>query len=852
MIQSIEKSWVTPREHTPDAGLYGGKGASLMTMAAMGIPVPMGFILPIGYEKPLFACHGDDLKAHSTFPSSSEHPSPFPLDIETALSTLEQKLGSYLGDPDRPLFLSVRSGGAISMPGMMDTFLNIGLVPKTCPALAERLGLSLAQTESLYIQQHKDWENSWSTLPDLSNPRLLIQDPKIHLWQAIQAVWHSWNSPRALAYRQHHNLQNDGGSAVIIQAMVFGNASGRSGTGVLFTRRPDTGENTLFGEFLPHAQGEDLVSGAVTPQPLSDLSDYAPKIFEELCHYARTLEHAQGDMQDIEFTFENDTLWILQTRSGKRTANATFRIAYDRVMADESTREQSLTSIDPMTIDGLLHPQLTQPNGLLSIARGLATSPGAAIGRLTFDPEAVTPDSILLLRETSAEDVPAMLMAKGVVTLRGGMTSHAAVIMRSIGKPCISGLENAAITPNGLEINGHVFPIGTTVTMDGTAGILFDGPGTIETPSFSFQTTEVLSWADEVRSLTVYANADTPEDILRAMTWGADGIGLCRTEHMMFQTQRLRLMQQFILAPTADWRNHALLELETLHQHDLLALLRAANSKRLIVRLLDPPLHEFLPTSQEEKSLLARHWDQSLQDIERCIEKRSETNPMMGQRGCRLGLAFPELYAMQIRALFGAMDQAVADGLSPDCGVMIPLVAHVKELETLRTLFYSLNPGLRRVNFGVMIETPRAALIADALAQWVDFISFGTNDLTQMTWGLSRDDSNPITQTYHALGIADPFYALDTMGVGQLMEWACTRAKTVNPNIAISVCGEHAANPRNIGFFHRIGIGSVSCSPWALPRVRLAAAKAVLSHDGSSPQGADCVVATGVKEESRL
>jgi len=666
-------------------------------------------------------------------------------------------------------------------------------------------------------------------------PRGVQPRSQNHLWRSIQAVWHSWNSPRALAYRQHHNLQNDGGSAVIIQAMVFGNAAGRSGTGVLFTRRPDTGENTLFGEFLPHAQGEDLVSGAVTPQVLSDLSTYAPKIFDELSHYAKTLERAQNDMQDIEFTFEKDTLWILQTRSGKRTANAAFRIAYDRVMAGESTREQSLTSLDPMTIDGLLYPHLIEPHELSPIARGLATSPGSAIGYLTFDPEAVTPNSILLRSETSAEDVPAMLLAKGVVTLRGGMTSHAAVIMRSIGKPCISGLEKATITPQGLEVNGSVFPIGTTVTIDGTAGILFQGQGTIEIPSFSFQTSRVLSWADEVRSLRVYANADTPEDILQAVTWGADGIGLCRTEHMMFQAQRLRLIQQFILAPTADWRNRALLELEILHQQDLSALLRAAGSKRLIVRLLDPPLHEFLPTSQEEKSLLASHWEQSLQDIEHRIEKRSEKNPMMGQRGCRLGLAFPELYAMQIRALFGAMDQVTASGLSPDCGVMIPLVSHVKELQTLRTLFYALDPKERRVDFGVMIETPRAALIADELAQWVDFISFGTNDLTQMTWGLSRDDCNPITQTYHGLGISDPFCTLDTVGVGQLIQWACTKAQSVNPHIAISVCGEHAANPHNIGFFHRTGIGAVSCSPWALPRVRLAAATAVLSHDGVSP-----------------
>ena len=484
-----------------------------------------------------------------------------------------------------------------------------------------------------------------------------------------------------------------------------------------------------------------------------------------------------------------------------------------------------------MAIDGLLHPNLTKPNLLPVIARGLPTSPGAAIGLLTVDLSQVTADSILLRTETSAEDVPAMLMAKGVVTLRGGMTSHAAVIMRSIGKPCISGLENALITPTGLEVEGHFFPTGTTVTMDGGAGLLFQGKGIIETPSLSFETRAVLSWADEVRSLTVYANADTPEDVTRAMEWGADGIGLCRTEHMMFEKQQLRLMQQFILAPSEHWQNQALFDLEILHQNDLLSLLRAVHPKRLIVRLLDPPLHEFLPTAPEEKTHLAEYWHQSLQDLESSIEKRSEINPMMGQRGCRLGLAFPALYAMQIRALFRAMDQASADGLVPNCGVMIPLVSHVKELENLKKMYLSLNPGNRQVDFGVMIETPRAAILADELAPLVDFISFGTNDLTQMTWGLSRDDSNPITRTYQTLGISDPFYALDTTGVGQLIQWACDRAKMANPNIAISVCGEHAANPHNSAFFHHTGIHSISCSPWALPRVRLASAKVTLMAD---------------------
>ena len=827
MIQSLDRHPI----ETPDVCLYGGKGASLMIMSSMGIPVPTGFVLPIGYQPlPDHAQEPLHPREHSARQDRTMHSqtTSLPLEIEQALSTLEEKMGHYLGDPDRPLFLSVRSGGAISMPGMMDTFLNIGLIPKTCPALSERLGWSLSQSEALYLKHHNHWKSSWNSLPMAYQESCLRENPREHLWKAIQAVWHSWNSPRAVAYRHHHHLNNDGGSAVIVQSMVFGNASGLSGTGVLFTRRPDTGENTLFGEFLPHAQGEDLVSGAVTPLPLSQLSTCAPEIFHQLSGYAHTLEQAQGDMQDIEFTFENGKLWILQTRCGKRTALATFRIAHDRVMAGEITREESLRAIDPMAIDGLLHPHLKDPDLLPLITRGLPTSPGAAVGYLTIDFNQVTPESILLCPETSAEDIPAMLMAKGVVTLRGGMTSHAAVIMRSIGKPCISSLENASITPMGLEVNGQCFPTGTPITIDGRMGCLFKGEGSIETPSFSSQTSDVLSWADEIGSLKIYANADTPEDVQRALAWGAQGIGLCRTEHMMFQPQTLRLIQEFILAPSEHWRTQALMALEILHQKDLLALLHAVHSKRLIVRLLDPPLHEFLPTSLEEKHRLAEHWNQSIQEIDLCIQQRCEFNPMMGQRGCRLGLAFPELYGMQIRALFHAMDQAGDQGLSPHCGIMIPLVSHVKELETLKQIYLSLDPGSRHVDFGVMIETPRAALLADELAPLVNFISFGTNDLTQMTWGLSRDDSAPITKTYHTLGIPDPFCSLDILGVGQLIQWACDRAKKANPQIVISVCGEHAAHPDNSAFFHSLGIHGLSCSPWSLPRVRLAAAKATL------------------------
>jgi pyruvate,orthophosphate dikinase len=827
---ALDDSACTPTH--PDASLYGGKGASLMIMASMDIPVPPGFIIPIDGHRH-FLQESRQSKAH---PESGSN--ILPESIELALQALEKKTGQRLGDVENPLFLSVRSGGAASMPGMLDTFLNIGLTPDTCPALAHRLGWSVAKALGFYYENQKIWTNqrhSESTSgvkfkpdPELGKSQNRTREPRDDLWQAIQAVWNSWDSPRAVAYRHHHHMSMDGGSAVIIQSMVFGNASGNSGTGVLFTRRPDTGENELFGEFLHQAQGESLVSGSVTPLPLCKLQTFAPKIFAQLHAYAKQLEVAQGDMQDIEFTFEGDRLWILQTRSGKRTARATFRIAHDRVMEGESTRQNVLLKIDPRTVDALLYPHLVHGHDLPLIARGLPTSAGAAIGQLTVDMNQVTEDSILLRNETSAEDVPAMLIARGVIALRGGLTSHAAVIMRSIGKPCISGLENAEISPQGLHIGGQLFPTGTMVTIDGENGDVFQGQGTVETPSFSPETNTVLSWADAERQLGVWANADTPKDVERALEWGADGIGLCRSEHMMFEPTHLRLMHQFILAPRSDWRQNALQDLEILHCKDLLALIHASKGRRLVVRLLDPPVHEFLPVSLEEKTLLTNHWGISLPEVESCIAQRREINPMMGQRGCRLGLAFPDLYAMQMRALFHAMDAAMQQGCKPDCGILIPLIADKQELETLRDLYWSLEPGSRNVNFGAMIETPRAALLADTLAPLVDFISFGTNDLTQMTWGLSRDDCLPITQTYEKLGLSDPFSQLDIAGVGQLISLACARAKQANPKVTISVCGEHAACPESIPFFQDIGIDSLSCSPWALPRVRLAAAKACL------------------------
>ncbi len=785
-----------------------------MMMAAMGLPVPSGFVVPIGEDLHIL---DKDPKAISEI---------LPDSIQEALNLLESKTGMRLGDPENPLFLSVRSGAAISMPGMMDTFLNIGLTLETCPALARRLGCSLDEAIELYQESQKNWNM-------IRSGGANDHDAKTHLWLTIQAVRSSWASSRAQAYRQHHHLKSDGGTAVIVQTMVFGNASGISGTGVLFTRRPDSGENAFFGEFLTHAQGEALVSGAVTPQPIAELKQIAPQIFQQLCQYAKQLETHRGDMQDIEFTFENNRLWILQTRSGKRTAYATFRIVYDRVMAGEGTIKESLLAIDPKTIDALLYSQLKENHGLQKIGHGLPASAGAAIGHITVDVDRVTPDSLLVRNETAAEDVPAMLIARGVMTLRGGMTSHAAVIMRAVGKPCISGLENAKITPQGLFLGENFLPSGTMLTMDGAKGEVFMGQGEIETPHFSTETEKVLSWADDVRTMGVYANADTVEDIHRALAWGADGIGLCRSEHMMLSPDRLRLIQQFILAPQDDWRQEALDQLEKLHQQDLLDLILAVQGKRLIVRLLDPPLHEFMPTGLDEKKHLSQQWGCSVAELDEWIKNRHESNPMMGQRGCRLGLAFPQLYTMQMRALFQAMDQSMDQSIGngqhkASCGVLIPLVADIKELQTVRHLYESLKPGSRDLLFGVMIETPRAALLADSLAPCVDFISFGTNDLTQMTWGLSRDDGAPIIRNYQSIGMCDPFATLDIQGVGQLISWACTRAKTANPHIKISVCGEHAGCIESIPFFHQNGVHSVSCSPWALPRIRLGAAQLAL------------------------
>lgn len=804
-----------------DLSSYGSKGVGLMLMASLGMPVPLGFIIPMGYGEGLLRENG------GVFPES------LPADLAQALGDLEEKTGHALGKAENPLFLSVRSAGALSMPGMMDTFLNMGLTPDTCPALAHRLGWSREETHVFYQKQRENWEKAFKeseermALSHHHDKGPLPHGPHHQIWRAIQGVWNSWNSPRAVAYRRYHHLPDTGGTAVIIQSMVFGNATGFSGTGVLFTRRPDTGTQELFGEFLPHCQGEALVSGAQTPLPLDALEGSNPEIFQHLSTYAKALERAQNDMQDIEFTIENHHLWLLQTRSGKRTATAAFRIAHDRLMAGETTREACLQGMDPMAMDALLYPTLAQDHALPLMSQGLPTSPGAAIGALTLHGTEVTSNSILVCSETSAEDIPAMLMARGVVTLRGGMTSHAAVIMRSIGKPCLSALENARITPEGLYVQDQLFPQGTTVTMDGTTGHLFHGEGTIQTPSFSEETQRVLSWADEARTLDVYANADTPQDIARALAWGADGIGLCRSEHMMLERDQLRLMQQFILAPTPSMGKEALEHLEVLHQRDLAVLLRKARGKSFVLRLLDPPLHEFLPTSKEEKNLLADSWGLSPSALEALVVQRHEINPMMGQRGCRLGLAFPSLYAMQMRALLHAMDQLGMEGLDTSCGIMIPFVSHAGELESLKNLYESLNPGTRSIHFGVMIETPRAALLAHELAPMVDFMSFGTNDLTQLTWGLSRDDGAPITLTHRPLGIGDPFSIWDASGVGQLVKMACEGARRTNPHIALSVCGEHAACPKSIPFFHDLGI-SLSCSPFALPRVRLAAAKAAL------------------------
>jgi len=824
-----------------DAGraLLGGKGLGLAEMTQLGLPVPKGFTITTA------ACR-------------AEWPPALLEEVDLHLTRLEALTGKRFGDPSRPLLISVRSGGPVSMPGMMETVLNLGLNR----SIAEALALATGSVDFAFdayrrlIQMYGEVvagiepgafvpaESPLATAHAFEQVYLehagvpFPDDPRHQLAAAIRGVFASWNAPRAAVYRRQYGISDTLGTAVNVVEMVFGNRDDRSATGVCFSRNPATGEPGLYGEFLVRAQGEDIVAGSRTPQPVAAMADTFPVAYTALETAVGELERHYRDMQDVEFTIEQDRLFLLQTRSAKRTAAAALRCAVAFVDDGLLDRTEAVRRIDPSSLDQLLHPTFDPGARVRIAAVGLAASPGAASGAAVFDADraaarAAAGDAVILVRpETTADDIHGLIPAGGVLTARGGMTSHAAVVARGMGKPCVAGCAALQVDPSTRTAQIGDVPIaeGDLVTIDGTTGRVVVGAVDLVDPVPNADLELVLEWADDLRRLSVYANADTPLDAERARARGAEGIGLCRTEHMFMAADRLPLVRQMILADGDEARAAALAELLPLQQADFEAIFAAMDELPVTVRLLDPPLHEFLPAPDEVEDDRTR---------ERIAQLR-EANPMLGTRGCRLGLQWPEIYEMQIRAIVRAASAVAArTGVTPTVEIMHPLVAFESELVRLRELTARTAAEERATGyaFGTMIELPRAALRAGELARHADFFSFGTNDLTQTTLGFSRDDAQGRFLTYyleHGILPSDPFATLDTVGVGELMRLAVERACAENPHLRIGICGEHGGDPASIAFCEELGLDYVSCSPFRLPVARLAAAQAAVAHDDTS------------------
>ena len=843
-------------------GLLGGKGAGLAEMTALGIPVPAGFTITTDASR-------DYLEA-------KELPEGLEAEIDEHLTALEERTGKGFGDPDDPLLVSVRSGAAVSMPGMMDTILNLGLNDDSVEGLAETTGNERFAQDSYrrLIQMYGevvdgiDADNFERALAELKKQRgaqqdvdlsagdleqlvsnfkelyeqetgsSFPQDAREQLSRAVRAVFDSWDNPRAQVYRRAHHIPDDLGTAVNVVQMVFGNKGGRSGTGVAFTRDPSTGEAGLYGEFLANAQGEDVVAGIRTPQPLQEMKERLPEAFEQLLDTMRRLEEHYRDMQDIEFTVEDDRLYLLQTRSAKRTAAAALKAAVEMVDEGLISREDAVTRIDPAQLDQLLHPML-DPNADYEIAaKGLNASPGAASGRIVLDADTAaqqgeTEPVILVGWETSPDDIHGMIAAQGILTAHGGMTSHAAVVARGMGKPCVAGCEELSIEADthSVRIGRHELAEGDVITIDGGSGIVIAGPVELVAPQINEDFETILGWADNNRRLQVRANADTPEDAAKAREFGAQGIGLCRTEHMFMADERLPIVREMIMASGEDERRDALEKLLPMQQSDFEGIFEAMAGLPVTIRLLDPPLHEFLPPLEEATDQRMRERIKSLQ----------ESNPMLGTRGCRLGLLWPEIYEMQVRAIIRA---AVAveerTGEAPLVEIMHPLVGFAEELHRLRAItIATANEESEEVEYlvGTMIELPRACIRADEIAEHADFFSFGTNDLTQTTLGFSRDDAEGKFLTrYLEDGVLErnPFETLDQSGVGDLMRVAVERGRSTREDIKMGICGEHGGEPASVAFCHGLGLDYVSCSPYRVPLARLAAAQAALAERGAA------------------
>jgi pyruvate,orthophosphate dikinase len=839
--------------------LLGGKGIGLAEMTQLGVPVPAGFTITTDACRAFMSAGGE-------VPGLDE-------EVEEHIRRLEEKTGKRFGDHDDPLLVSVRSGAAISMPGMMDTILNLGLSDVAVEGLASSTGNPRFARDSYrrLIQMYGevvdgiDGHRFEQALGDLKRERgaqqdvdlsaddlaQLVdtfrhiyaqetgrefpQDAREQLRRAVLGVFASWENPRARVYRRTYSIPDDIGTAVNVVQMVFGNRGERSATGVCFTRDPSTGEQGVYGEYLVNAQGEDVVAGIRTPQPLEDMRGRLPEAYDQLVDTMQRLEQHYRDMQDIEFTVEEEHLYLLQTRSAKRTAAAALKSAVDMTAEGLISRDEAIARIDPGQLDQLLHPRLDPDAAFDVAARGLNASPGAACGAIVLDADTAEErgkagEAVILVRwETTPDDIHGLIQAKGVLTAHGGMTSHAAVVARGMGKPCVAGCEGLQIDSSArtVRIGGRDLREGDTITIDGGTGRVIVGDVPLVPPQINEDFETILEWADEVRRLTVRANADNPEDSAKAREFGAQGIGLCRTEHMFFGEDRLPVVQEMILASDEDGRRAALDRLLPFQQSDFEAIFEAMAGLPVTIRLLDPPLHEFLPGPEEATD----------ERMRQRIKALSETNPMLGTRGCRLGIQWPEIYEMQVRAIARAAT-AVQErsGAAPLVEIMHPLVGFREELRRLRELTEEVMaeeaPGLEYL-CGTMIELPRAALRADEIAEVADFFSFGTNDLTQTTLGMSRDDAEGKFLTFYLEdGVLErnPFEALDQEGVGDLMRIGVERGRATKPTIKLGICGEHGGEPSSVAFCHAIGLDYVSCSPYRVPLARLAAAQAVLTE----------------------
>ncbi|MEA4902516.1 pyruvate, phosphate dikinase [Desulfitobacterium sp.] len=861
--------------------LLGGKGANLAEMTNIGLPVPPGFTITTE------ACN-------EYYTTGGQFPAGLWEQIAPALKNIEEATGKTFGDQKNPLLVSVRSGAKFSMPGMMDTILNLGLNDQTVQGLAEstqndrfaydsyRRFIQMFGNVVLEIEHHYfetildeakskqgvtyDSELSTDSLKwvveaykkliqkETGNP--FPQEPMKQLEQAVLAVFRSWNNDRAIVYRKINGIPDDIGTAVNVQSMVFGNMGNDSGTGVAFTRSPSTGEKALYGEYLMNAQGEDVVAGIRTPQPIKSLEQENKAIYDQFVEISSRLEGHYRDMQDIEFTIEKGRLYFLQTRNGKRTAPAAIRVAVELCREGVISKEEAVVRIEPGQLDQLLHRRMDTTAKLEVLAKGLPASPGAASGKIVFDANEAerlghNGEKVILLRtETTPDDIHGILASQGILTSRGGMTSHAAVVARHMGKPAVCGCEALKIdyTEHTVTIDGVAYPEGTVLSIDGATGRVIKGAVPMIDPELSDEFKQLLVWADEIRSLRVLANADNPKDAQKARDFGAQGIGLCRTEHMFMDPARIPIVQEMILSQSLEEREAALAKLLPMQEEDFYGILKAMAGLPVIIRLLDPPLHEFLPDLEDlvvevTKLKLTGADPKELHEKEALLRKvraLEELNPMLGHRGCRLGVTYPEIYAMQARAIFQASARLVKEGYEIHPEVMIPLVIHVKELESLRKLTEETAEAVIKeqgVTFaykvGTMIEVPRAALTADEIGKVADFFSFGTNDLTQTTLGFSRDDAEgkflPAYLDQKILA-QNPFAVIDRSGVGKLMKMAVQLGREANPGIELGICGEHGGEPSSIEFCHLLGLDYVSCSPFRVPLARLAAAQAKVNN----------------------